>query len=37
MPGSGLRNLGRGREMDEIVAAIDLGAMEYASSFGFSP
>jgi hypothetical protein len=35
--GSGLRNLGRGREMDEIVATIDLGAVEYASAFGFSP
>ena len=35
--GSGLRNLGCGREMDEIVATIDLGAVEYAGAFGFSP
>ena len=35
--GSGLRNLGCGREMDEIVATIDVGAMEYASAFGFPP
>ena len=33
---SGLRNLGRGRKMDEIVAAIDLGAAKYASAFGFA-
>ena len=33
----GLGDLGRSREMNEIVTAIDFGAMEYASTFGFSP
>jgi hypothetical protein len=37
VPGSSLRNLCRGREVDEIVATINLGAMEYANAFGFSP
>jgi hypothetical protein len=37
MPGSGFGNLGCSREMNEIVALIDLGAEKYAGTFGLSP